>query len=134
MAPTGPLLSDHMTMPGDVLGFAIAFSVEREVTSSGRVVSSEVPAFRVARTVYRGQREGLGSAWGALQEWINANGQSPQNQMFERYLVGPGETPDPAKWQTEVNWPLAWENWRRRCLSGRASCSTPLERAYRFRR
>ncbi|MES2759458.1 MAG: GyrI-like domain-containing protein [Pseudomonadota bacterium] len=74
---------------------------------SGRVISSEVPAFRVARTVYRGQMEGLGQAWGELQEWIKANGHAAQQQMLERYVVGPGDTPDAAKWQTELNWPLA---------------------------
>ncbi|WP_426174740.1 hypothetical protein [Massilia sp. TWR1-2-2] len=50
--------------------------------------------------------EGLGSAWGELREWIGANGHAAQRQMFERYLVGPGDTSDPAQWQTELNWPL----------------------------
>jgi effector-binding domain-containing protein len=107
VAPAGPLLSYHVKMPSEVFDFDIAFPVAQEVKPSGRVVSSEVPAFRVARTLYRGQMEGLGQAWGALQAWIKANGHEAQQQMFERYLVGPGDTPDPAQWQTELNWPLA---------------------------
>jgi effector-binding domain-containing protein len=107
VAPAGPLLSNHLAMPSDVFDFEIAFPADREVKPAGRVVASEVPAMRVARTVYRGPMEGLGSAWGELQEWIKANGHAAQPRMFERYLVGPGDTPDPSKWQTELNWPLA---------------------------
>ncbi|HEX9171741.1 MAG TPA: GyrI-like domain-containing protein [Telluria sp.] len=107
VAPAGPLLSYHLKMPSDVFDFDIAFPVGREVTPSGRVVASEVPAMRVARTVYRGPMEGLGQAWGELQDWIKANGHAPQDQMFERYLVGPGDSQDPAAWRTELNWPLA---------------------------
>lgn len=107
LAPAGPLLSYHMKMPSDVFDFDIAFPVAREVKPSGRVISSEVPAFRVARTVYRGPVEGLGQAWGELQQSITANGHAAQEQMFERYVVGPGDTPEAAKWQTELNWPQA---------------------------
>ena len=105
-APAGPLLSYHVNMPSEVFDFDIAFPVAQQIQPSGRVVGSEVPAFKVARAVYRGPMEGLGSAWGELREWIGANGHAAQHQMFERYLVGPGDTPDPAQWQTELNWPL----------------------------
>jgi effector-binding domain-containing protein len=105
-APAGPLLSYHVKMPSEVFDFDIAFPVAQAIEPSGRVVGSEVPAFKVARTVYRGPMEGLGAAWGELREWIAANGHTAQHQMFERYLVGPGNTPDPAQWQTELNWPL----------------------------
>lgn len=94
-------------MPSDVFDFEIAFPAGREVRPTGRVVPREVPAMRVARTLYRGPMEGLGPAWGELHEWIKANGQATEPRMFERYLVGPGDTPDPSKWQTELNWPLA---------------------------
>jgi hypothetical protein len=26
--------------------------------------------------------------------------------MWESYLVGPDSTPDPAAWQTQLNWPI----------------------------
>jgi effector-binding domain-containing protein len=107
VAPAGALLSYHLKMPSDAFDFEIAFPVAQEVKPGGRVVASEVPAMKVARTVYRGPMEGLGAAWGELEKWISANGQAVRPQMFERYLVGPGDTPDASKWQTELNWPLA---------------------------
>ncbi len=107
VAPAGALLSYYATMPSDVFDFDIAFPVAQEVRPAGRVAPSEVPAMKVARTVYRGPMEGIGSAWGELEKWIAAHGHAGRPQMFERYLVGPGDTADPSQWQTELNWSLA---------------------------
>lgn len=106
IGPTGPLLSYHLKMPSDVFDFEIALPVDRDVEANGRVVASEVPAMKVARSVYLGPMEGLGSAWGELRNWVAANGHVAKPLMWERYLVGPDSTPDPAQWQTELNWPL----------------------------
>lgn len=107
IAPAGPLLSYHLKMPSEVFDFEIAFPVEREVTSSGRVFASEVPAAKVARTIYRGPMEGLGAAWGELRNWMSASGHTAGAVVWESYLVGPDATADPAAWQTQLNWPLA---------------------------
>lgn len=104
--PTAPLVSYHLKMPSDVFDFEIALPVEGEVKPSGRVAASELPAMRVARSVYRGPMEGLGSAWGELRNWVVANGHTGKPLMWESYVVGPDREPDPSKWQTQLNWPL----------------------------
>lgn len=104
--PTAPLVSYHLKMPSDVFDFEIALPVDGEVKPSGRVVASELPAMRVARSVYRGPMEGLGSAWGELRNWVAANGHVGKPLMWESYVVGPDREPDPSKWQTQLNWPL----------------------------
>ncbi len=106
IGPTGPLLSYHLRMPSDSFDFEIALPVESEVKSSGRVAASEVPAYKVARSIYRGPMEGLGSAWGELRNWVEANGHAGKPLMWESYLIGPDREPDPSKWQTQLNWPL----------------------------
>ena len=106
IGPTGPLLGYHLKMPGNVFDFEIALPVDGQVKSSGRVAASEVPAFKVARSVYRGPMEGLGSAWGELRNWVEANGHVGKPLMWESYLIGPDSEPDPSKWQTQLNWPL----------------------------
>jgi effector-binding domain-containing protein len=105
--PSGPLLSYHRQIPSDVFDFEIAFPVEQEVKASGRVFASEVPATKVARTIYRGPMEGLGGAWGELCNWMSASGHTTKPILWESYLVGPDKNPDPSAWQTELNWPLA---------------------------
>jgi effector-binding domain-containing protein len=103
----GPLLSYHLKLPTEVFDFEIGVPVDRDVKASGRVFSSELPAAKVARTVYHGPMEGLGAAWAELRTWMTANGYTAQPLMWESYLVGPAANPDPSTWQTELNWPLA---------------------------
>lgn len=107
IAIAGPLFSYHLKMPGEVFEMEIGFPVEREVKASGRVVASALPPSKVARTVYRGPMEGLGSAWGELRNWVAANWLATRPFIWENYLVGPADTPEPSDWQTELNWPLA---------------------------
>ncbi len=104
---TGPLYSYHLQMPGEEFDLDIGFPVGAEVKASGRVFAAELPAMKVARTVYRGPMEGLGAAWGELRAWIGENGITAKPFLWENYQVGPGDTPDPAAWKTELNWPLA---------------------------
>jgi hypothetical protein len=42
-----------------------------------------------------------------LCAWIDANGHTPRADLWERYLVGPETSDNPADWQTELNRPLA---------------------------
>lgn len=104
--PSGPLLSYHLKMPSNMFDFEIALPVDADVKPSGRVIASEVPAFRVACCVYRGAMDGIGAAWGELRNWIEANGHAGKPLMWERYVVGPDSKLDQSEWQTELNWPL----------------------------
>jgi effector-binding domain-containing protein len=76
------------------------------VTPVGRVKPGQLPATRVARTVYAGPYEDLGAAWGELMQWMSANGHSPASNLWESYLSGPESSPDSAQWRTELNRPL----------------------------
>ena len=67
---------------------------------------SEVPAVRVARTVYRGPYEGLGPAWEEFMAWIAGEGHTQGPDLWEVYLSGPESDPDPATYRTELNRPL----------------------------
>jgi effector-binding domain-containing protein len=72
----------------------------------GRVQPGQLPAVRVARTVYHGGYEGLGGGWGELMAWIAANGHTAATDLWEVYLTDPSSSPDPASWRTELNRPL----------------------------
>jgi effector-binding domain-containing protein len=105
--PAGPLFSYHRKMPGEVFDMEIGFPVDDDVKTQGRVVASALPALKVVRTIYRGPMEGLSAAWGELKSWVAAQGLATRPFIWENYLVGPGNTPDPSAWQTELNMPLA---------------------------
>lgn len=104
--PAGPWFTHHLRMEPGIFDFEIGVPVAAPVAASGRVEPSEWPAMRVARTVYHGDYEGLGAAWGEFDDWIEAEGLTPAPDLWERYLAGPESNPDPATWRTELNRPL----------------------------
>ena len=104
--PVGPVFSHHFQMNPGVFDFEVGVPVTKPVTPVGRVQPSQLPAAKVARTMYRGPYEGLVGAWGEFNEWLIANGHSTAANLWEFYVVSPESTSDPAMWQTELNRPL----------------------------
>jgi effector-binding domain-containing protein len=109
VAPAGPLFSHHLRMDPDIFDFEIGVPVAAPVAAAGRVAPSHQPATKVARTVFHGDYEELGVAWGELNDWIAANGYTAAPDLWECYVTGPESGPDPATWRTELNRPLADE-------------------------
>jgi effector-binding domain-containing protein len=107
MSPAGPIFSYHFRMDPEVFDFEVGVPVAKPVSSSGRVKPGQLPARKVARTVYRGPYEGLGPAWGEFNAWLAANGHKPAAELWESYVAGPESSPDPASWRTELTRPLA---------------------------
>lgn len=106
IAPAGPLFSHHFRMDPKIFDFEIGVPVAKPVAPAGRVVPGQLPSTTVARTVYHGDYEGLGAAWGEFDAWIVANGHTPDPDLWECYVAGPESNPDPATWRTELNRPL----------------------------
>ncbi|MFO0810015.1 MAG: GyrI-like domain-containing protein [Gemmataceae bacterium] len=106
IAPTGALYSYHFRMVPDIFDFEIGVPVAAPVTAAGRMKPGQLPATKVARTVYRGPYEGLGAAWGEFDAWIAAQGFKAGPDLWECYVTGPESGPDPANWRTEFNRPL----------------------------
>jgi effector-binding domain-containing protein len=107
IAPAGPWFTHHRRRPTDTFDFDVCVPVSSPVAPAGRVKPGRLPAARVARAVYSGPYEGLAAAWGEFCAWIEANGHTPREDLWERYIVGPESSPDPAAWRTELNRPLA---------------------------
>jgi effector-binding domain-containing protein len=107
IAPAGPAFSHHFRMDPAVWDFELGVPVASPVTPTGRVKAGTLPAARVARTIYHGGYEGLGPAWGELHAWIVREGHKHAEDFWECYVTGPESGPDPAKYRTELNRPLA---------------------------
>ena len=86
--------------------FEIGVTVSSPVAPVGRVVASERPALRVARTIYRGPYEGLVGAWGEFEAWIATSGLAGASDLWETYAVGPESGGDASKWETILERPL----------------------------
>ena len=71
------------------------------------VKSGELPAGPAAIAVHTGTYETLGATHEAMQHWLEANPAQQQNGgPWELYISDPAEVMDPAKWMTEVIYPL----------------------------
>jgi effector-binding domain-containing protein len=106
IAPAGPIFSHHLKMDPAVFDFEIGVPVSAPIAAGGRVKPGQLPAAKVARTIFRGDYEGLGAAWGEFNAWIAAKGHTPGPDLWECYVAGPESSPDPANWRTELNRPL----------------------------
>jgi effector-binding domain-containing protein len=106
VVPAGPVFSHHFKMDPDRFDFEVGVPIAASVSAAGRVVASELPSATVARTIYHGDYEGLGAAWGKFMDWIAAEGHEPAEDLWECYVAGPESSPDPAAWHTELNRPL----------------------------
>jgi effector-binding domain-containing protein len=105
--PVGAVFAHHLKMSPDTFDFELGVRVSAPVKATGRVKPGELPAVRVARTVYSGPYEGLPTAWGEFNKWMRANGHEPAEHLWEVYSVGPQSSPDATDWRTELNRPLA---------------------------
>ena len=106
VAPVGAVFAHHIKMSPDVFDFELGVKVPAPVKATGRVNAGELPAAKVARTVYSGPYEGLPGAWSEFDKWMRANGHEQASNLWELYSVGTQSTPDPAGWRTELNRPL----------------------------
>jgi effector-binding domain-containing protein len=105
--PSGPWLTHHLRMDAKVFDFEICVPVKKAVKPTGRVKPGELPARKVARTVYHGGYEELGNAWGELMEWTEKAKLKLADDLWEVYASGPETGSDPSQWRTELNKPLA---------------------------
>lgn len=106
LGPTGPCFAHHLRMVPAIFDFEIGVPVTAPAAPCGRVQPGEWPAMKVARTIYRGPYEGLASAWGEFNAWMQGEGLHQAPDLWECYLAGPESGPDPANWRTELNRPL----------------------------
>ncbi len=104
--PIGPWFTYHLHKPTETFNYRICVAIDQPVTPAGRMQCGELPATTVARTVFHGSYESLGAAWEVLETWISGVGRKPAVELWERYLVGPGDSSNPADWRTELNRPL----------------------------
>ena len=107
VAAAGPWFTHYLRMDPEVFDFEICVPVATPFATTDRVEAGRWPATTVARTIFHGDYEGLGAAWGEFDAWIAEKGYVRRPDLWERYVVGPESGSDPSGWRTELNRPLA---------------------------
>jgi DNA-binding transcriptional MerR regulator len=90
----------------------IAIPVENTVTSelpidgTRKLTIQTLPAATVASTFHRGAYETIGDTYAALSRWVMEHSYDFVGPVREIYLTSPGETPNPADYLTEIQFPV----------------------------
>jgi DNA-binding transcriptional MerR regulator len=78
----------------------------RDPRPSGRVEVVELPAAELAIAVHCGRHDDIDVTYGRLGAWVVEHALAVDGPIHETYLVGPRDTDQPARWRTEIGWPI----------------------------
>jgi len=78
-----------------------------DYTSDDDFTLEELPERKVAWARMVGPYEQTGAVCQAIGAWISEHGYTPDGPMFNIYVVGPTDDPNPANWVTDINYPVA---------------------------
>jgi effector-binding domain-containing protein len=84
----------------------VGMPIAAPATGGDGIAAIELPGGLAAVAIHRGHYEKLGDTHAAVARWIAEHGLEGASSPWEVYVTDPGETPDPADWQTEVIHPL----------------------------
>jgi DNA-binding transcriptional MerR regulator len=92
-----PIADAHT--PGEILNSA----------AGGSAITRTLEASLVASTMFRGPYSNFSLAYGAILDWVSANGYTITGPNREIYFQGPSPDVDPADYVTEIQFPVKKE-------------------------
>lgn len=92
---------------GETVDLEVGMPVSSPIQPDGKVTPSKLPAGPVAIAVHAGPYESLSQTYDAVESWIRSSGRTPTGGPWEIYLTDPSSEPNPAKWLTEILWPVS---------------------------
>ena len=72
----------------------------------GDVEPGEVPAARVAVATHAGGYDSIGETYRRVGAWVALHAETAGERVREIYVVSYGQTDDPARFRTEIHWPV----------------------------
>jgi effector-binding domain-containing protein len=106
VAPAGPPFSRYHSITGDKIDLEAGMPVKTPITPKGRVLASELPGGKAAMTWHVGPYTTLPRTYDLLKAWMKEHSVEANGGFWEIYWTDPGLEPDPAKWRTQIYWPL----------------------------
>ena len=103
--PAGAPFVAYYNMDMQQLDVVIGFPTATPLPGRGEIQAGEIPGGRQAICLHVGPYDQIEPAYGALSQYIQAQGHTPTGIAYEFYLNDPMQTP-PAELQTLVAFPL----------------------------
>jgi effector-binding domain-containing protein len=105
LEPSGPPFVIYRNMDMQDLDIEAGVPVADGFRTDGHVVSSEIPAGRVATCLYTGPYDRIGEAYDGLMSWMEEHSVTGSGPSYEFYLNDPADTP-PEQLQTDIRIPI----------------------------
>ena len=86
--------------------FEAGIPVNKAGKSTGNIVAKEIKAGPVAMIAHYGKYEGTYNAHMFMDQWLTQNKKQVSGSPWEVYVTDPVTEKDPAKWLTEIYYPL----------------------------
>jgi DNA-binding transcriptional MerR regulator len=106
IGPVGGIYDDEL-FTQDAGHARVYLPVRDSPAIDGTGVGWQLPAARYAVALHVGPHSDVDRSYAALGTYAAANGRDGAGPVRERYLTGPFDTADQARWRTEVCWPMA---------------------------
>ena len=72
----------------------------------GRVAAVVLPPVELATAVHQGPHDDIDVTYGRLGAWVVEQALAVDGPIYETYLAGPRDDPEPGAWRTEIGWPV----------------------------
>ncbi len=106
LAMAGPPIVRYAKVGPGLLTIEGGFPLATASEGAGEIEAGELQGGPVATAVHVGPYDALPQTHAAIERWIAEHGHRAKGAPWEQYITDPGEEPDPAKWRTQVVWPL----------------------------
>jgi len=104
--PSGALYPPVVQDVTDVVAYVPLAASTQLPDDRGPVALGEVPAATVAVLTHHGGYDSLPDTYRLLGRWVAEHAASAEAQVREVYVTSPTETDDPARYRTDVCWPI----------------------------
>ena len=88
------------------VGLPVSQACKDTSSREGDIRPDTLPGGPVAATTHIGTYDKLNDAHAAVQVWMEENGLRSVGAPWEVYVSDPAEVPDPARWRTDIFWPV----------------------------
>lgn len=103
----GPPTAVYHAMVRDTVEVTAGFPVATLATPRAASVIEVLPGGPAVVAVHTGGYDTIRQTHRLLSDWVGKQHLAPATVIWEEYVVGPAEDPDPAAWQTRLVYPLA---------------------------
>jgi len=104
--PAGMPFARTLSVDAEGMDLEVGWPVGAPFEGDAEVHGGTLPGGLLAVASYFGPYEGIGPAYEAIRAWCAEHGREINGPPWESYFTDPNEEPDPAKWRTDIHFPI----------------------------